>query len=57
MLVSKIILVIHSSLHFLYVHDIMLASLTGNAKLNILTVYFTEYISPLTAWYLLKNQN
>ena len=57
MLVSKIILVIHSSLHFLYVNDIMLASLTGNAKLNILTVYFTEHISPLTAWYLLKNQN
>ena len=57
MLVSKIILVIHSSLHFLYVNNIMLASLTSNAKLNVLTVYFTEYISPLTAWYLLKNQN
>lgn len=57
MLVSKIILVIHSSLHFLYVSNIMLTSLTGNAKLNVLTVYFTEYISPLTAWYLLKNQS
>lgn len=57
MLVSKIILVTYSSLHFLYVNNIMLAALTSNAKLNILTVYFTEYISPLTAWYLLKNQN
>lgn len=28
---------------------IMLAVLTGNAKLNILTVYFTEYISPLNS--------
>ena len=57
MLVSEIILVIHSSLHFLYVNNIMVASLTGNAKSNILTGYFTEYISPLTAWYLLKNQS